>query len=238
MTSVIYLTYDASGTTSNVNCGSDTSLDNMGISRYPQVTFECWARLYGLGAPDNSGGKIISKGQTDPLYIEDHPAGPLLCASKTGSTDKLSKIPFTPDSDWHHLACTYDNAAAAGSRFFRLWVDGVEGAYSVQQQGVSILSDAANNLKLGNNSANNNYAIDGDLAWVRITQTVLYTGTFTPPARCTIPTPDADTVGLWITEGTGNTTYNLGFATGDGTITDCTWGSDSCGGAGPWWQVV
>jgi hypothetical protein len=236
MTSVIYLTYDATGT-SNVNCGSDTTLDNMGISRYQQITFECWARLDDWGGTAGAGSFMMDKSQIAPLFVNQ--ATGSFCAIKSGTTsDKVSRIPFTPDGDWHHFACTYDNTVAAASRFFRLWIDGVEGSYSIQQVGGGFLSDAASSLKLGNASANNDYAIDGDLAWVRITDTVLYTGTFTPPGRCTIPTPDADTVGLWITEGTGTTTYNLGFATGNGAITNCTWGSVSCGGIPPRWQIV
>lgn len=235
MSSVIFLSF-VSASNSSVNCGSAsgaTGVDNL-ISSWHQdgITFEAWIRPSGWGG--TNAGRIFSKGQWQ-LYIEQS-SGEFRGLYSDTSTGALSGVPFTVDGSWHHVAATFHSRLGVGDRKWHLFVDGVEGTYSVQTALGSPLSDAANSLILGNNFAGGNFATDGDIAWMRITKTKLYTTSFTPPDRCSIPTPDEDTVGLWITEGTGATTYNLGFATADGTINSCTWGTESCGGA--WWQVV
>jgi hypothetical protein len=230
MSSVVYLNF-AGTTASYVDFGSDLSLDNMGITRYQTITYDGWARLDSLGCESFPGSGIFSRifGKSNHNIFEFVEPG-LLQAYWNGSSPKISRVSFTPDSEWHHFACTYDNTPASPPRYFRIWIDGVEPSYLVQLNGTSLLSDSANNLDVSQ--------IDGDVAWLRITQSVLWTADFTPPNRCSIPTPDADTVGLWVTEGSGTTTYNLGFATADGNIINGTWGSDSCGGIPPRWQIV
>ena len=67
---------------------------------------------------------------------------------------------------------------------------------------------------------------DGDIGWMRISDTVRYAATFTPPARCTLPAVDGNTVLLEIQEGVGATTYDQSGNDNDGAITAATWGCD------------
>jgi hypothetical protein len=127
------------------------------------------------------------------------------------------------DSAWHHIAMTWDDAA--GTRVVRMFVDGVELAYNVQNVtgNGAIKSDAAFNGSIGCAYDTNN-RMTGRVGWVRISDTVRYTGTFTPIARNTPPASDANTIRLFkMDTGTGTAIVDSSPNAQNGTLTNGTW---------------
>ena len=216
------------GTTS-INAGSDTSLDNLHDGAF---TVEGWVRLNPLSSSDDW---IMAKGNSSSAgwYIRFDDVrglhGVLFTdAGGMGASSGLDE--FNKDNKWHHVAMTYDDA---GDRTIRLWIDGLEVSsyYSVGTVNGTIVGDSTSDLHLGDNALFQNQW-QGAISWTRISNTIRYSSTFTPPPRTSPPAPDENTVAQWnLDEGSGTAITNDGGATScggtpancDGTLSNGTW---------------
>ena len=94
----------------------------------------------------------------------------------------------------------------------------------------AIRSDVGADLIIGNESGSGN-TWDGDIGWVRVSDCIRYAATFTPPPRCTFPTPDGNTILLEIQEGTGAVAYDYSGNGNDGTNSNGSWDCDCVEGS-------
>ena len=213
------------GDTSVVTVGDDASIQDLHDAA---MTAEAWVRADTQG--ENSTGHIVRKGDLGTgrgwrlqFHVTQGLEGDIECAvadgwSRSGVDD------FSADGLWHHVAMTWDDTW--GNTYPRLWVDGVEVTYhATQNRNGAISSDIGDDLYIGNDNSSQR-TWDGDIGWIRISDTVRYAATFTPPARCTLPAVDGNTVLLEIQEGVGATTYDQSGNDNDGAITAATWGCD------------
>jgi hypothetical protein len=127
------------------------------------------------------------------------------------------------DSVWRHVAACYNDATKKG----RVAVNGVWGTASTGAG--NYISDTANALMLARLSTTASWYLTGGLAWVRVSNNDRFDAaggaSFSPPAKCTPPAADANTVELWaLDEGAGSTAAaSVTPPTNNGTITNGTW---------------
>jgi hypothetical protein len=209
------------GTTSEVNCGSDASIDNLADNAF---TAEAW--VYALGYGEANVGQIFNKTGAAAhgwnFYINNATGlyTRIYCAVTDATTS--SGLANFLLNQWNHVAITWNDAA---DRYIRMFINGVQYGVPVQASG-AIVADAADDLFIGNRSTND-WTWNGYIGWTRISNFVRYTANFTPPARCKIPEPDANTLAIWIREGQGAAIDNYqGLAACDGVAANCTWGCD------------
>jgi hypothetical protein len=221
------LEYNA--TTTDVNCGSHATLDNLPTAAH--LCYDGWFQADGWG--EANAGYMISKEIVfvGGWYVQlNQILGGIRISISCAGVVALSIVAFTPDSAWHHIAVRYDDA---GDRKVYIALDGVwSTAYITQNAGVGAYnSDATGDLHLGNDAAVAK-TFDGNLGWQRLSSNARFTAgvDFSPPPRCIMPTRDANTVALWIYEGAGNTIHDYQAATGDrdGTAVNHVWDCD-CG---------
>lgn len=189
------------------------------------MTAEAWIRADGPG--EGNIGCIVQKGWAVAntgwrLYVAANGlTGYIECATQdafsvSGTDD------FTPDSEWHHVAMTWDDATY---NYPRLWVDGTEVTYaSTQNRNGAVQTDNGQVAGIGNRTGTN-VTFNGGIGWVRLSNIVRYNAMFTPPERCVMPNPfDPNTMGQWIgAECSGGTIDNQdGLAAIDGTLTNGT----------------
>jgi hypothetical protein len=116
---------------------------------------------------------------------------------------------------------TWDDASFNNPK---LWLDGAEVSYdtTITRSG-AIVTDASNNLYMGNDGSGTR-AFSGDIAWLRISDSVRYTAAFTPPTRYSPPAADANTVEQWNFDDNGAGTLSAEVSSNnDCTITNGTW---------------
>jgi hypothetical protein len=206
-----YMTFNA--LTSLVNCGSDVSIDDLPSADF---TIEAWI------APDSAGegtfGTTFRKGS---WYIRMIGANDIQAWATFDVTSANSRVVFPYDDDWHHIAAVWDS----GTNTFSFYIDGIEPSYVTQIAGANnYVSDAADSGIIGNNSVAG-WTFDGGIQWIRISDNERYTATFTPPARCTIPDDDANTVSVWVLTDPDLLVSDL-YGPNDGTPTDLDSGCD------------
>jgi len=203
----------------NVNCGSDASIDNL-----PDNAFTAEAWIYTRDWGGTNSGRIFDKtggggarGWT--LYIT--PSIIWCVIFFAGGTISFGTA-WNINNQWNHIAITFDDAA---DRKGIMFIDGIFVNASASAVGAFVVDDARD-LYIGNRSdLTRNFG--GYIGWCRISNFVRYTNNFIPPARCKIPEPDANTLAIWIREGTGTAIDNYqGLAACDGVAANCTWGCD------------
>lgn len=213
---------DYDGSAAYADAGSAASLDNLLNNA---VTVEAWIN------PDTSGGygtgAVCSKGnETNHLWLgyANYTATPFAFQAKTGDTYTLiSAQSALSTGAWHHVAGTYDNG---GDKVMRLWIDGTLAGSSAAATG-SWITDASDSLTVARQASSAVRWWDGKIGWMRISNTVRYSGAFTPIARCSPPETDANTVALWrLTEGSGNPQDTSGNAN-HLALTSGTWSACS-----------
>lgn len=197
----------------HINAGSDSSLDDLHDGAF---TAEAWV----LGGTSGAAGTIVGKGawasrgwsfgtfqSLDRIDVQIRSNGTSINTSTANSVGLLN-------NQWHHVAVTYDDV---GDRVAKIWLDGVLVKTSNALTG-TVNSDATDDLILGV-SVGNNTTFNGNIAWTRISNSVRYTTTFTPPSRFSPPAGDINTVAQYnMNEGVGTTVSNNG-------------GANSCGGS-------
>ncbi len=225
-----YLVFN--GVDADVNCGSDPNLDDLHDAA---MTIEAWVRETGEGSALRSfiatkGDFAASDGWALFTSIAAAPeeglVGIVFCA---GGPDAARASGYDDwsiaDGEWHHVAMTWDDATMND---IRLWIDGVEPTYAVTTTRVgAIVTDAGDDFMIGSVSPVGGQEYEGDMGWMRVSDSVRYTATFTPPVRCNLPTIDGNTVALWIDRGSGATIFNReGTAALNGTAANTTWDND------------
>jgi len=106
---------------------------------------------------------------------------------------------------WYHVAATYNNGAA------RVFVNGQPGSAATLSSGLT----TASQLRFGGIPGYGRFA--GRLDDVRISRSVRYTSSFTPPAI--LSAPDADVLGQWeFNEGQGQQTASRGSTPNSGQL--------------------
>lgn len=197
-------------TGSYINCGSDASIDDVHANAF---TAEAWIRptdLVTQGVIIQQANASLTTGWQFCLDSANGLWGQVVCATTNASTT-YSGLSI---NNWYHVAMTWDNNA---DRKIGLFVNGIQVAYGTTAGGGAIVSAASENLTIGGHASGNNY--HGYMGWVRLSNTVLYTGNFTPTRRDVIPNPTSTTLGIWIREGQGTTVDNYqGASSRDGSI--------------------
>jgi len=208
---------DFDGTTI-IDCGSEASIDNLFAG---DVTIEGYFNCGFTGATyrrffDKTGGGAVGYygagvGSTTKLYYSLYIGGVenIINATNTTPIDLL----------WHHFAFTFDGAS--NDRRF-VYVDGVS-VLSELADTRAITDDAAASLCIGNRPAGDRGFI-GKIGWLRISNNVRYTATFTPPQRLVYPTVDVNTLRLFkMNEGTGTTIVDYSSNAQNATLANGSW---------------
>jgi len=207
------------GATSIVNLGSDADLDNLPSGG--DFTVEAWIRADSFGESNN--GTILSKNIIWQVSLVSY--GGISAYANYGGTAPFTWTDgslFAPgDGEWYHVAATWD----LSSLTWDIFINGRRATYGGKTAGAGAYAgDAAENLYLGNRGAATR-TFDGDIGWVRISDYRRYTANFLPPARCTIPEDDGNSIAIW-NYVEQNTVYNFAFTTEDSTVTDIQVGCD------------
>lgn len=203
------------GTTTSIDAGSEASVDELHDAAF---TAEAWIRPQTTG--EGAAGRIFDKANWRLNVGSTGLAGFVDCATTDATTTSaLANLPM--DNRWHHVVMVFDDA---GDRKAWLAVDGIWVGTPVAGVG-AVVSDAASNLYIGNNSAGSN-TFAGAIGWARISNNARYTpGTnFIPPARTSPPANDANTVRLFaMNEGSGTTITDSSSNAQNGTLSNGTW---------------
>jgi hypothetical protein len=217
-----YVLYNATNTKATVT-------DNATIQDLHDgaMTAELWIRMD--GAHEGDLGFMLRKGDAGAIgwlftYNTDLKRlfATILCA--TANAVKRANADLI-DSTWHHLAFTWDDATYL---YPRLWIDGTEPAtQGTTTRNGAIVSDVGDVLTFGA-WWSGLYTINGAICFIRLSNIVRYTATFTPPDRRTPPAPDGDTVEQWnFAEGSGATlTAQVSSPANDAALLNHTWGID------------
>jgi hypothetical protein len=202
----------ATSNAGGVDCGSEASLDDIQDGAF---TIEGWFRYL----PGTAGSYLYKGNRTSTGWLIYVSSGTTIrarvfCATTMASASIGGSI--ANDGLWHHIAVTWDDA---GDRQVRLFIDGR--LVNTSSAGVgAIVSDAAETCYIGHDQMN----IGNAIGWVRISNNIRYTTTFTPPSRFACPANDANTVRLFaMNEGTGTTITDGSTNAQNGTLSNGTW---------------
>jgi hypothetical protein len=212
------------GSTSEANCGTDASLDDIPDSA--EFTIELWVNWTG-GEDDYPGFACKLTAGDDGWFIygrvtTDRIGASVHCVTTNAGSHKEGTGIL--NTGWHHLAFYYDDT---GDRKYYIALDGVwVSSYSLQRASVgAYVSDAVFTLKIGRSRTTRN--VEGAIGWMRISDNDRYSHEvdFTPPARDAPPDVDANTIEQWnADEGAGTTlTASVNSPANDGSMTDVTW---------------
>lgn len=147
--------YSFDGSSTLINAGSGTSLDNLPASG---MTAEAW--IYPTGAGEGNAGFIMAKNNGSSqnagwLFLTLNTGGPTRALQFVidGSTDlvKTTSNNVYSYNTWNHVAVTSNSDFSAGS--VHIYVNGNEVSYSGSSGGSSRVSDAASSLYIGNASS-------------------------------------------------------------------------------------
>lgn len=177
--------------------GSDASIDNMppGANGW---TIDFWARFPSAQLNPASYPRLLSK--RPAWYCPVNASGNNPGAALEYSGGAISAYVGSLDTDWHHFAMCYNEFGTRRIRHFR------DGTYITQSSASSgsYNDDAATICYLGH--ANDSTYLVVDLAYIRFSNTVRWTTTFTPPSRFLKPAADINTIEQWnFQDGTGST---------------------------------
>ena len=207
-----YLTFD--GSSSSVDCGSDNSLDDLHDNA---LTVEAWVRFDIVSSIQGVVTKREGSQVGWAFYLDSSNNRMLAKIYSSGDDgETVSSINSISTSTWYHVAFTYDDATYTEPR---VWLDGVEDTNIIRAKTGTVNSDATQKLFIGAFSASS-LRLNGDIAWVRVSDNIRYTTGFTPDAKDAPPVVDGNTVEQWnLNDGSGTTADAEVSANNDGTIT-------------------
>ena len=208
------------GTSTLIDGASEASIDNLHSAA---LTMEGWFRT---DAAIDTYTWFFGKGAEDFGWHVYMVAGTIYAYINCAIAAALKVINFVQDGEWHHVSLSYD---AAGTRKAVLHIDGVPIASEVDiAANGDPKSDAAAKLYIGVQNASGAYGfLKGAIGWQRLSNSIRYTGTFTPPARTTFPAVDANTVRLFkMNEGSETTIIDYSANAQNATLANGTWVSD------------
>ena len=217
------------GGTTLINCGSDASIDDLQDAAF---TVDLWVRndntapffpLVFKGLPNDTkwSFQIIYFGPYGYGLTGNVKAVTQTANSRAAGAWYLAELNA---GEWCHVLMTYDDG---GDRKVYLAINGVWApSYSLQDAAIdAIISDASEDLIIGDRVGIGGSVPDGAMAWARISDNVRYTvGVgFTPPEIDQPPEVDANTVALWrMDEGSG-TAVSDETGNNDGTLSNGSW---------------
>lgn len=161
---------DFDGVDDNLNCGSAANLDDLKAGG--AVTIAAWVR------PDTTGeggsGSIVTKrilADTDGWrFTINSLRGIRFIHLGATNLDRVGNDDTLTLGVWQHALMTWDGSVTAAN--VKLYVNGTEVAYKTTINGVTLDSDAAADLQIGNNMAGTN-TWDGRLAEAGIWSVIL-----------------------------------------------------------------
>ena len=217
------------GADSIVQLGSPAELDDLAVGA--SFTVEAW--VYASGWGESNAGTIADKSGALTVgwtFRHDNVNGLYgevwFDTQNAQSASGLDEWTATQFNAWHHVAMVFSTA----TKQIRLFIDGTEvTSYATQQPGnAAAVADNAVPASIGN-LANQAATWNGQIGWVRISNTARYAANFTAPPRCPLPglSPAGSVEWLGIHEGTGTTVYDLTPNANNGTASHTTWG-DCC----------
>lgn len=213
------------GTSSFINAGSDSSLDNLPSAG--DFTAEVMLNLpTGISGQKNIFGKQkYTSGHQEGwrLYVNPFGGGGLVYATlyTDDTSAQVSNNAYAGDAgkdEWRHIAMTYNSSDQKVRLFFNGSLLTTSGAITG-----SIYSDAAHSVYLAREEGISAYLQCG-IAWARLSDNLRYTGSYTAPTEDSPPAVDANTVEQWnLNDGSGGTASAEVNSSNNGTITDGTW---------------
>jgi len=220
------LYFDGTGAGQYINAGSDPSISNLSDNAF---TVEAWIKPDGYGISNagyffrkDDGGAGFGLGFTTGSSSGLHSR--VGCAT-TDAQSNAGLDEFSADSQWHHVAMTFDDA---GDRYIYQYIDGKPvDSYSLHDQCIdAVENDSSENLYLGNGGDNPLYEFEGNIDEIRIFDYVR------TPAQIAWSYNKGGPVGWWkFDECSGTTANDSGSGGNNGTITpgDATGNNDSTG---------
>jgi len=203
--------YDGAATA--IDCGNHASVVKLHDNA---MTVEGWFNPTSTGE-GGLGEFICKRGGWGLLYANS--ANVVSAAVVVSTTSSTATGAITPDTGWHHVAFTYDDA---GDRKSRLFIDGVLAGTGLAAVGNAV-TDETYSLMIGN-IADAARHFTGSIGWVRISNNIRYNFAFSPPPRQLPPASDANTVRLYkMDEGTGTDIADSSANNQHGTLASGTW---------------
>jgi len=199
------------GATTTLSAGSEASLDNLQDNA---LTVEMWIRndahiLYSSFVDKGPNGLLVQRINATTLY----------CVMPCATTAAAATAAFLPDGIWRHLALTWDDA---GDRKLRVWKDGV--LVGTSGAGVGAVKDDSATIMTFGCQYGLVVPILGAIGWHRVSNSVRYSATFTPPSRLSYPANDVNTVRLFkVNEGTGTTIIDYSTNAQNETLANGSW---------------
>lgn len=171
-TSTGYYTWN--GTTSNINVGSDSSLDALS-----SITYVLWGKF---SSPEGGGvGYIFEKSNSDTSgtrfrYNANDGGGTGSYTTEfrvDGSSDmsRYGAVDSFVGSTWYHFALTWDGTITDATTA-TLYVNGEEIGYRTTTNGASRLDDSGNDMILGQ-KGDGDRTVSGDMDEMAVFETVL-----------------------------------------------------------------
>lgn len=205
------------GTNTYINAGNHATVQNLADNAFTaEGWFQCDSGAAGTRAL--FGKRALSDNGWGFRMTSATLTGVVNCATTHAASTRAQNF---QDGTWHHFAMTFDDA---GDRKVDIFVDGTEITYGTQVTGVgAVKDDSALGLYIGEDFPSN-WPFKGKIGWCRISNSVRYTGTFTPAPRNSPPANDANTIRLFkMDEGTGTTINDSSTNAQDGTLTNGSW---------------
>ena len=210
------------GTSTTVDCGSDSGLDDLPSGAV--ITLDVWFR-----PEDLSAQRVIAcKGDyADAGFYLWHSASGELYFTVIGATNPNHIVVDISayENQWIHAAGYFDDSTKTAN----LAVNGTwDGATADAGMGAYV-ADAALNFYIGRQSDALARFFDGKIGWVRLSDSDRYGGAsdtgFTVPGRYPAPATDVHTIEQWNLDDKMGTTAaaQVSSPTNDGTIANGTW---------------
>lgn len=217
-----YYVIDYNGTTTKINGGHGASLADLCLVN---LTAEAWVKPTGWGE-SSGGGQVFSKYNSgysagwELTFRQSVTSFAAFVKTNVGYEGGNFAPTQSPDSAWRHVALTFTGAS---TKILSLFVNGVKSSTTVGVTGTPSADGATSDMIIGN-LADGSRTFAGSIGWMRISNSIRYTGTFTPVARCSPPATDGNTVLLYkLTAGSGTTITDSSGNGNAGTLTSGTW---------------
>lgn len=211
------------GNTTSVDCGSGSSIDDLPGSG--DVTWEAWCKITSGGGGVSGFGRFIDKDGKFLILSRNNRFTAIVTCDITNAEREATAT--LPSLDYCHLAVTW----TASTKVLRLFVNGeLITAYDVDVTGSgSVTADASGSLYVGNRAAGDR-GFDGNFVWMRLSNTIRYTGRYATPDRFTPPAADANTkLLLKFDEGSGTSIADSSGNSNNGTASNGSWTTQSQG---------